>query len=61
MGRVRQRVDSSREILFDSALEDLRTGKMRSIRAAAERYGLQYETLRDQKRGTANRALSYEC
>ena len=60
MGRVRQRVDASREILFGSALEDLRTGKIGSIRAAAERYGLRYETLRDRKRGTANRALSHE-
>ncbi|KAG0136223.1 hypothetical protein HOY82DRAFT_465642, partial [Tuber indicum] len=41
-------------------LKDLQTGKIRSIRAAAERYGLQYETLRDRKRGTANCVLSYE-
>ena len=60
MGRVGQRVDPSREILFDSALEDLRKGKIGSIRAVAEKYGLRYETLRDRKRGTANRALSLE-
>ena len=60
MGRVRKQVDAPREILFDSALEDLRTGKIKSIRGAAERYGLQYETLRDRKRGTANRVLSHE-
>jgi len=60
MGRVRQRVDASRELLFSLVLEDLQMGKIGSIRAAAERYGLRYEILRDRKQGTANRALSHE-
>ena len=60
MGPVRKWVDAPREILFDSALDDLRTGKIKSIRGGAERYGLQYETLRDWKRGTTNRVLSNE-
>jgi len=54
MGRARQRVDASREILFNSALEDLQTGKIGSIRAAAKRNDTQYETLRDRKRGSVH-------
>lgn len=60
MGRLRQRVDKKREALFMAALKDLETGKEPSIRAAAERYGLKYETLRDRKRGAKNRVEAHE-
>ena len=60
MGRIHERVDNSREGLFASALEDVRSGKIGSIRATVEKYGLKYETLRDRKRVSANRIGSYE-
>ena len=60
MGKLRQRLDSKREALFATALKDLETGEEPSIRAAAERYGLKYETLRDSKRGAKNRVESHE-
>ena len=60
MGRIHQRVNNSREGLFTSALEDLRSGKIGSIRAAAEKYGLKYETLRDRKWGSGNRIGGHE-
>jgi len=60
MGRIRQRVNSSRDGLFASALEDRRSGKIGSIWSAAEKYGLKYETLRDRKRGSGNRIGSHE-
>ena len=60
MGRLRQRVDKKREALFTAALNDLETGAQPSIRAAAEHYGLKYETLRDRKRGAKNRVEAHE-
>jgi hypothetical protein len=60
MGRIRDRDAKSKEKLFTSALRDIETGKERSIRAAAERYGLSYETLRDRKRGARSRLASHE-
>jgi len=60
MGRIRQRVNSSRDDLFTTALENLRSGKIGSIRSAAEKYGLKHETLRDRKWGSGNRIGSHE-
>ena len=60
MGKLCQRLDSKREALFAAILKDLETGEEPSIRAAAERYGLKYETLRDRKRGAKNCVESHE-
>ena len=60
MGRIRKRVDKTKESLFTAALQDIETGKLKSIRAAAEHYGLKYETLRDRKRGSQMRSESHE-
>ena len=60
MGRVRKRLDDTKEELFAAALHDIETGEARSIRAAAERYGLKYETLRDHKRGARHRLRAHE-
>ena len=60
MGRVRRRIDETKETLFAAALHDLETGAQPSICAAADHYGLKYETLRDRKRGAQNRVESHE-
>ena len=60
MGRIRQRVYNYQEGLFASDLKDVRRGKIGSIRAAAEKHSLKYETLKDHKRGSANRIGGYE-
>ena len=60
MGCIRQRVDNIKESPFAVALDDLETSKQPSIRAAAARYGLKYETLRDRKRGAQNPIASHE-
>lgn len=49
-----------KESLFTKALHDLETGRLPSIRAAADHYGLKYETLRDRKRGALPRSKSHE-
>ena len=60
MGQIRKGVDKSKELLITAALRDLEMGEKPSIRAAAEHYGLKYETLRDRKRGTKTRLESHE-
>jgi hypothetical protein len=56
----RQRVDAKKEALLTTALHDIETSKERSIRAAADRYGLKYETLWYRKRGAQNQWDSHE-
>ena len=60
MGRVRRRIDETKETLFAAALHDLEMGAQPSIRAAADYYSLKYETLRDRKRGARNCVESHE-
>ena len=60
MGRICQRVDKIKESQFTKALHDLETSRLPSIRAAADHYGLKYETLRDRKRGALPRSESHE-
>jgi hypothetical protein len=46
--------------MITAALRDLASGRVRSIRAAAENYGIAYKTLRDRKRGARVRVKSHE-
>ena len=54
MRQILQKVNNSREGLFTSAFEDMRSDKIGRIHTATEKYSLKYQTLRDCKRGLAN-------
>lgn len=60
MVRICNQIDTEQEKIYNSALKDLASGKISSIRAAAEYYGLKYETLRDRKKGAENRVEAHE-
>lgn len=60
MVRIRNRIDTEQEKIYNSALKDLASGKISSIRATAEYYGLKYETLKDRKKGAGNRVEAHE-
>ena len=60
MGLLHKRVDKKCEALFTAAFKDLKTAKESSIRAAVERYGLNYETLQDRKQGAKDQVEAHE-
>ena len=60
MGHIRQRAKHNKIDPFQQALADIESGKVRSIQAAAEKYGLRYETMRDRKRGAQPRSVARE-